>query len=137
MTSISADDLKRTTTKDGFETQLGVNHLGHFLLTNLLLGVIESTAKTSSVRIANISSRTSEFGEIDWDNLMREKPELQRRLSLSSPNADIIATSLHPGVVRTELTRYIVDGPIASLVYLLVLPIALTLTKTPWEWAQT
>ncbi|KXS12023.1 NAD(P)-binding protein [Gonapodya prolifera JEL478] len=149
---------KRTTTKDGFETQFGVNHLGHFLLTNLLLDIIESTAKTSSVRIVNLSSRASERGEIDWEDLMKEKPgaynpqtvynqsklanvlftkELQRRLSLSSPSADIIVTSLHPGVVRTELTRHVVDGPVMYLAYLFLFPLALTITKTPWEGAQT
>ncbi|KAJ3335987.1 Retinol dehydrogenase 12 [Gonapodya sp. JEL0774] len=152
---------KRETTKDGFEMQFGVNHLGHFLLTNLLLDVIKTTALSGGpVRIVNVSSRAGTRGFIDWDDLMKQKEGsydplivynqsklanvlfslgLQSRLSESAPKSDIMVTSLHPGVVRTELARYFLqNNPILSFTLQTVLaPVVYTMMKSPFEGAQT
>jgi retinol dehydrogenase 13 len=97
-------------TKDGFELQLGTNHLGHFLLTNLLLDLLKSSAPS---RIVVVSSVLHILGRIKKDDLMSEKfyqrwlvygksklanilftHELAKRLQGSG----VTANSLHPGL---------------------------------------
>uniref|UniRef100_A0A3Q3A9K7 Si:dkey-23o4.6 n=1 Tax=Kryptolebias marmoratus TaxID=37003 RepID=A0A3Q3A9K7_KRYMA len=56
----------RWITEDGFETQMAVNHLGHFLLTNLLLPMLKSSAPS---RVINVSSIAHQGGHIDFDDL--------------------------------------------------------------------
>jgi NAD(P)-dependent dehydrogenase (short-subunit alcohol dehydrogenase family) len=101
-------------TADGFELQFGTNHLGHFALTNLLLGHITG-------RVVTVSSTAHRMGSIDFDDLNWErKPyrawraygqsklanllftaELQRRLTaVGSP---VLATAAHPGYAATNL----------------------------------
>lgn len=111
----------REETADGFESQFGVNHLGHFALTGLLLGKIEATP---GARVVSVSSNAHKFGAIDFDDLQAEKSysrvgrynmsklanllfvqELQRRLSPRS--TDAIAVGCHPGVSPTELIRFL------------------------------
>ena len=109
--------IPRQLTPDGFETQLGVNHLGHFALTGLLLDVI---IQTPQARIHNVSSSVNYFGTINFDDLMGEQNynrwgaygqsklanvfftfELQKRLSAAG--YDTIANVSHPGVVIGNL----------------------------------
>lgn len=107
--------LKRETTKDGFERQMGVNHLGHFLLTNLLLDMIK---KSEDGRIINVSSGGHKAGDFykndpyfktDYNlikaygqsklaNILFTK-ELDRRLN----GTNVSVNALHPGGVKTSL----------------------------------
>lgn len=57
--------LKRQETKDGFESMLGVNHLGHFLLTNLLLDELKASPQG---RIVVVSSGAHKWGKIDFED---------------------------------------------------------------------
>ncbi len=57
-------------TQDGFESQIGTNHFGHFALTGLLM---ESLIAAPSARIVSVSSVAHKFGKIDFDNLNAEK----------------------------------------------------------------
>src|SRR4051794_30252624 len=62
---------QRTTTKQGFETTFGVNHLGHFLLTDLLIDRVRASAPA---RIVNLSSVGHNFarGGLPWDDLQHD-----------------------------------------------------------------
>jgi NAD(P)-dependent dehydrogenase (short-subunit alcohol dehydrogenase family) len=60
----------RRTTVDGFESQFGTNHLGHFALTGLLLGKL---LKAPASRVVTISSPGHRIGTIDFDDLQRER----------------------------------------------------------------
>ncbi|KAK4514260.1 Histone deacetylase complex subunit [Mucor velutinosus] len=114
-------------TEDGFETQFGVNHLGHFYLTQSLLGKLQAEASTGA-RVVCVSSAANYhfLGKegLDFDNLNAEKSyspsvaygqakfanilfakELQRRFD--AEGVDITVTSLHPGAVVSNLGRHI------------------------------
>ena len=56
-----------TRTEDGFEMQIGTNHLGHFLLTNLVMPLVKKAAP--GARIVNVSSLAHESGVMQWDDL--------------------------------------------------------------------
>ncbi|KAL7393868.1 hypothetical protein ABVT39_017177 [Epinephelus coioides] len=138
----------RWLTEDGFETQLAVNHLGHFLLTNMLLPKLKSSAPSRVITVSSIAHRG---GRIDFEDLFFSKKkysslesyrqsklanvlfarELARRLRGSC----VYSFSLHPGVIRTELGRH-VHGWFPLLGALLSLP-SLLLMKTPYQGCQT
>ena len=108
-------------TADGFELQLGVNHLGHFALTGLLLDLL---LEVPGSRIVTVSSNNHRAGRINFDDLKSERRyrrlaaygqsklanlmftyELQRRLAAAG--APAVAVAAHPGLSRTRLFRYL------------------------------
>lgn len=56
-----------TRTEDGFEMQIGTNHFGHFLLTNLVMPLVKKAAP--GARIVNVSSLAHESGVMQWDDI--------------------------------------------------------------------
>lgn len=108
-------------TEDNFESQFGVNHLGPFVLTSLLLDKIRATPNARIVSTASLAHRK---GRINFDDIHAKKSysaweryaqskianvyfgyELHRRLNAIGDNT--ISVVVHPGVADTELSRYI------------------------------
>jgi NAD(P)-dependent dehydrogenase (short-subunit alcohol dehydrogenase family) len=106
-----------TKTADGFELQLGTNHLGHFALTGRLLDKLLATPRA---RVVTISSTAHKFGRINFDDPQSERSyrrwraygqskianllftfELDRRLR--EIDADVLAVAAHPGYSATNL----------------------------------
>ena len=140
-------------TKQGFETQFGVNHLGHFLLTELLT---DALIEGAPARIVNLSScfhdkamgreGKIELGDLNWDtreydgwaayaqsklaNLLHAKA-LAKRLA----DTGVTAVSVHPGWVRTDLARH--SMPLWVQDVLLRPFLRLAGMIEPWEGAQT
>ena len=111
--------IPRAETADGFEMQLGVNHLGHFALTAQLLGLLVDTA--GETRVVTHSSSAHTAGEIDFDDLHRENSygkweaygqsklanllfayELHRRLTAAGIT-ETKSVACHPGYADTNL----------------------------------
>ncbi len=117
-------------TADGFELQIGTNHLGHFALTGLLLGRLLGTPGS---RVVSVSSSAHRQGRIDLADLSfgRRKYQpnaaysqsklanllftYQLQRNLAAAGASAIAVGLEPGFVRTDLPRSIA-GPVRPAV---------------------
>ena len=115
-------------TVDGFERQFGTNHLGHFLLTNLLLPAVLAAAPA---RIVNLSSAGHRNSDVDFDDPNFERREysewpaygqsktanilfsveLDRRLA----SKGVRAYAVHPGVIMTNLSRYLTESVVKDL----------------------
>lgn len=116
-------------TKDGFEMAFGVNHMGHFLLTCLLMDRIKSSAPA---RVVNVASRSHcEATGINFDELRKPKKTMvgrqeyavsklanvlfTRELAKRLAGAGVTTYALHPGVVATDIWRR-VPWPIRPLI---------------------
>ena len=74
----------RRTTRDGFELQLGTNHLGHFALTGRLLARMRSDGEP---RVVTVSSGAHRAGRMDFDDLMGERRYFRSPIWLMLPEA--------------------------------------------------
>ncbi|MBV8793988.1 MAG: SDR family NAD(P)-dependent oxidoreductase [Hyphomicrobiales bacterium] len=114
-------------TADGFETQFGTNHLGHFVLVNR----IASLMKPGS-RLVNLSSAGHRYSDVDLGDPNFERTPYDPWIAYGrSKTANILfavefdrrhkaegirATALHPGGIETELSRHIGEDEIKKLV---------------------
>jgi len=140
---VMACDYQKT--EDGFEMQFATNHLGHFLLTMLLLDRLKKSAPS---RIINVSSSAHAMGsgKINFDDIHWEKSYsawpayfnsklanvlFTRELSKRLEGSQVTANSLHPGAVSTDLQRH------SILSSTLVAPLRWYLFKDAEQGAQT
>lgn len=113
-------------TADGFETQFGTNHLGHFVLTRELMPLIaKAAAEGRDARIVNLSSRGHHIDRVHLDDPNFEHRDYHKWLSYGqSKTANILfavglhdrfgdqgitAIALHPGGIQTNLGRHMTD----------------------------
>ena len=130
-------------TKDGFESQFGTNHLGHFALTGLLLDLIR---RTKDSRVVNVSSNAHKWGNMDFENLMFEKGksytptkaygrsklanllftyELQRKFENHKITA--MSAAAHPGGSITNLANHLTN----KIWFKILMPFAGLFTHSP------
>lgn len=113
--------VDRGTTADGFEMQFGVNHLGHFALTGLLLPLLGSNP--GGARIVNVSSMGHRAGRMSLDDPNAEQRRYRRwpayfqsklanllftaelHSRLSAADSGVVALAAHPGTATTELGK--------------------------------
>lgn len=134
-----AVNKNRTLTVDGIETTFAVNHLGYFLLTNLLLDLI---ARSAPARIVSVASDAHRAGTLDFSDLGFERggyaimraysrsklanvlfaAELTRRLA----GTGVTSNSLHPGAVATNIWSG-APGWAKPLIFLFLRPFLLSI----------
>ncbi len=146
--------VKRELTKQNFEIQFGTNHLGHFLLTGLLLNIIKNTpnsrivTQSSAVHKAESMKPDIHFDDLNWERSYKSMQayaqsklanllftyELDRKLKAHQINT--IATAAHPGWTKTNLqgtsgffTNKILNNLLAQSVDMGALPILRAATE--------
>src|SRR6201997_2515731 len=114
-------------TEDGFETQFGTNHLGHFVFVNRIAKLIKDGG-----RLVNLSSAGHRFSNVDLNDPNFSTTPYEPRVAYGrSKTANILfavefdrrhrdrgvrATAVHPGGIMTELARYMPDGAMEAWV---------------------
>ncbi len=140
----------KTITSDGFESQFGINHLGHFALTGLLLPLLQATPDSRVVTISSGGHRMGD-GDLYWDDIKADEEyhpkkryyasklanllftyELDRRLR--AKDSSTIAVAAHPGVSDTELNRYVTgfSGAMTRAAMPLMRPLVNTAEQGAW-----
>ncbi len=140
-------------TADGFEMQIGVNHLGHFLLTELLLPALKAGAPARVVIVSSCfhDKAMGREGKIDLGDLFFEKREYDgweayaqsklanllhaQSLAKRLEGSGVTAVSVHPGWVRTNLARH--SMPVWVQNYILRPVFGIMGMIEPWQGAQS
>ena len=119
-------------TEDAFESQFGINFIGHFALTGRLYDMVKSTPGSRVVTLSSIAHRGA---RIDFGNLRLEKPYDTRREYYQSKLADIIfalelgrrsdakgdgvvSVACHPGFTKTELQRHLDPAILGKMTFM-------------------
>jgi len=139
------------TTEDGFELVFAINHLGPFLLTNLLLDVIKQSAPSRIVTVSSAIHEWTKNYSIQFDDLMFKKEYSAINAYAQSKLANVMFSShlgktlegtgvttysLHPGSIRTELGRQLTIAKTPGLSHMLHI-LTWPFVKDSTEGAQT
>jgi len=141
-------NCRKMLTKDGIESQLGINHMGHFLLTNLLKPCLEASGKSRVINLMNLDYRKGSinFTDLNSDNAYNPttaftQSQLANMLTVQTMSKDwtenkITVNAVYPGVCSTNIKRHMgVDKSISG--NLVANPIMWLLTRSPERGAQT
>ncbi|WP_025291631.1 SDR family NAD(P)-dependent oxidoreductase [Sphingomonas sanxanigenens] len=131
-------------TADGFETQFGTNHLGHFVFVNRIAGLIAPGG-----RLVNVASSGHRYADVDLDDPGFERTEYDPWMAYGrSKTANILfavefdrrhrdrgvrATALHPGGIHTELGRHVSDDRFEVMIAQINAELAAE-GKPPFDW---
>jgi NAD(P)-dependent dehydrogenase (short-subunit alcohol dehydrogenase family) len=131
-------------TMDGFETQFGTNHLGHFVFVNRIAPLIRTGG-----RLINLSSAGHRFSNVDLDDPNFERTPYDPFVAYGrSKTANILfavgfdqrhrkrgvrAAAVHPGVIKTELARYVDPARIQGMIEQMTKQLA-DEGKSPFQW---
>ena len=132
-----------TKTMDGFDMQMGVNYLGHFALTLLLLPKLR-TASDGPSRVVAVSSSLAKRGAVNLDNLNEFSKKMYsnskvavnlfcREFARLVPSSDVCVYSVHPGFVCTQLARH---APVPYIMRPFAMALYRLIGRTPWEGSQ-
>jgi NAD(P)-dependent dehydrogenase (short-subunit alcohol dehydrogenase family) len=115
-------------TQDGFETQFGTNHLGHFVFVNRIAALIKDGG-----RLVNLASSGHRFSDVDLNDPSFETTTYEPFVAYGRSKTanilfavefdrrhrdrDVRATAVHPGGIATELARYMPDGAIEAWIH--------------------
>lgn len=139
---------KRVTTEEGFEATFGINHIGHFLLTDLLLERLRESTPARIVVLASDAHYRAKSG-LDFDDLMSERGSFRgfdvyaksklanvmftRELAKRLEGSGVTVNAAHPGVVATEFAGKDDTRGIIGIFFGLIRPFL----RTPAKGAAT
>jgi NAD(P)-dependent dehydrogenase (short-subunit alcohol dehydrogenase family) len=131
-------------TADGFETQFGTNHLGHFVLVNRIASLVAPGS-----RLVNVSSSGHRYSDVDLDDPNFERTPYDPMIAYGrSKTANILfavefdrrhrtrgvrATALHPGGIKTELGRHMDPDELDKIVATINAQLAAE-GRPPFQW---
>ncbi|XP_059047272.1 retinol dehydrogenase 13-like [Achroia grisella] len=134
-------ETPKSVTADGFETQLGVNHMGHFLLTNLLLDTIKASTPSRVVVVTCGAHRRGEIHKADLNMSTEYTPAtayaqsklanvlFARELGRRMLDTGVTVAAVDPGFTDTDITRHL--AMMKSITRFIVYPMFWPVMKTP------
>ena len=131
-------------TADGFETQLGTNHLGHFVLANRIAPLLRKGSRLINLssaghRLSNVNLEDPNFERTPYDPLVAYGRSKTANILFAVAfdrrhrERGVRAAAVHPGVIHTELARYMDPSQLQNLIQQIEKQLAAE-QKAPFQW---